>query len=207
MSWKERTIEALVGGLGGLIVVVTFIVVSSALGDTSQSDWLSFAGAMLGTGFAVLGAVGFENWKRSRERIHELEAIKGPVVRIGALAKLALSKPTDQVSEMDLISVMRQLPDTLRSYTVRLDRAIGAVSSATYDGEIIEIGDMVLRQSHKIIQLFEAKEADMANDTFESLKLLESTCQIAVKMLESRKQGKKALTFEEAMEGSGKRLI
>ena len=65
---KQVIREASVGGLSGLALVVCYIVVRSYTDGAQAGDWLQFAGAMLGTGGAVAGALFIESWKRRRDQ-------------------------------------------------------------------------------------------------------------------------------------------
>lgn len=64
---KQVIREAAVGGLSGLAVVIGYIIVRSYTDGAQAGDWLQFAGAMLGTGGAVAGALFIESWKRKRD--------------------------------------------------------------------------------------------------------------------------------------------
>ncbi|GLI96644.1 hypothetical protein [Sphingobium sp. BS19] len=60
--------EAVVGGLTGLAVVLLYICFRESLNGADTGDWLQFAGAMLGSGAAVAGAIYIESLKRNRDR-------------------------------------------------------------------------------------------------------------------------------------------
>lgn len=66
---KERIVEeVIVGSLSGLAVVAGYILLRGYLDKASAGDWLQFAGAMLGTGLAVAGALYVEKRRRDHDK-------------------------------------------------------------------------------------------------------------------------------------------
>lgn len=65
---KRIVEEVVVGGLSGLGLVVGYILLRGYLDRASAGDWLQFAGAMLGTGLAVVGALYVEKRRRDHEQ-------------------------------------------------------------------------------------------------------------------------------------------
>lgn len=68
MKWHEIFREAVVGGLSGLSVVLIYILIRAHLDGADPGDWLQFAGAMLGSGTAVGGALFIERVKSREEK-------------------------------------------------------------------------------------------------------------------------------------------
>lgn len=60
--------EIVVGGLSGLALVLLYICLRAVLDGADPGDWLQFAGAMLGSGTAVAGAIYIESLKRNRDK-------------------------------------------------------------------------------------------------------------------------------------------
>lgn len=98
MSKKRIIEEVAVGGLSGLVLVVGYIMLRGYLDSASAGDWLQFAGAMLGTGLAVVGALYVEK----RRRVHE--KLQGKAT---------------------LMDVLKQMDDSFADAATPLDGALG----------------------------------------------------------------------------------
>jgi hypothetical protein len=65
---SKRILEEIaVGGLSSLALVLIYILIRANLDGAGPGDWLQFAGAMLGSGTAVGGALFIEALKRRRD--------------------------------------------------------------------------------------------------------------------------------------------
>lgn len=206
MSWKEILREAIVGGLAGLGVVVGFIVIRSALSGATDANWLSFAGAMVGTGLAVAGAVWIEHWKRGRERTGEAKAILAAIIRLRSIAETMLKERPEDIPEAEWQGIISQMPENLSTYAKRLDRALNRLTTATTDFDVVEAGDMVLRAANRVLTRFASGDADQATNIVDSLDLLKNSCDVAVPMLESRINPGQAMTFAQAIENRGRKI-
>src|SRR4051794_3414080 len=74
-NWRERGMEALVGGAAGLAVIVFYIVARAKIEGAGAGDWLSFAGAIIGVFIAIVGgqAVGWaDRFVKRREATADL---------------------------------------------------------------------------------------------------------------------------------------
>lgn len=65
---KHIAQEIVVGGLSGLGLVAGYILLRGYLDSASAGDWLQFAGAMMGTGLAVAGALYVEKRRRDHDK-------------------------------------------------------------------------------------------------------------------------------------------
>lgn len=121
---KRIVQEAAVGALSGLALVAGYIVLRSYLDDAKAGDWLQFAGAMLGTGLAVVGAVSIESWKRRRE------------------------EQQGQATLRDVLNEMRDAFDTAAEpLTGDLNKDVGEVNSRRFLLEVAkDFAEFVLKQ-------------------------------------------------------------
>lgn len=206
MSWQGVAREALVGALGGLVVVVGFVIIRATLDGVTDADWLAFGGALAGTGLAVAGAVWIESWKRGKERKGEANAVLGAIIRIRATANTMLGDRPEQMSEPEWQAVIAQMPENIATYSKRLDRALDRLTTATTDGDILEAGDMVLRASSRLERCISTGDPDQAPQVVDALQLLTESCEVAQEMLESRISYGRPITFAEAIKGRGRRL-
>lgn len=72
--------EAVVGGATGVAVVLFFIVLKSVIDGVASSDWLRFAGTILGTTFAVFGAGVIEHYKRKLAKDEAVDALRDAIL-------------------------------------------------------------------------------------------------------------------------------
>jgi len=75
--------EVIAGGLSGLFLVLIYILVRAHFDGAQPGDWLQFAGALLGSGTAVGGALFIERRKRDRD------AERGKTTLMDALSAIA----------------------------------------------------------------------------------------------------------------------
>lgn len=206
LNWKDRLKEALVGGLAGLSVVVAYIIVHAALTGTPASDWLSFAGAVAGSGLAVAGAVWIEHWKRNRERQAEANALLASVIRIRAIADVMLKDRPSEIPEAEWRDAINQMPENIATYARRLDRALDRLTTATVDSDVVEAADMVLRAARRVERRLAPGDPDQAQLAIASLDLLRNSCDVAVRMLSSRLNPGRPISFSEAIEQRGQKI-
>lgn len=206
MNWKDRLKEALVGGLAGLLIVTVDIIVRAALTGTPASEWLSFAGAVAGSGLAVAGAVWIEHWKRNRERQAEANGLLASIIRIRAIAEVMLKDRPSEIPEKEWQDAINQMPENLATYARRLDRALDRLTTATVDSDVVEAADMVLRTARRVERRLASGDPDQAPLAIASLDLLKNSCDVAVPMLSTRLKPGKPITFSEAIEQRGQKI-
>jgi hypothetical protein len=206
MDRKDILREAAVGGLGGLVVVVVFIVIRSRISGATDADWLSFAGAIAGTSLAVAGATWVEHWKRARERTGETKAILAAVIRLRSVAQMMLKDRPADISETEWQGLINQMPENLATYAKRLDRALDRVTTATTDFDVVEAGDMVLRAANRVQDCIASVDTAQAPNVVASLNLLVASCDVAVPMMQSRINPGRAMTFSEAIKNRGEKI-
>lgn len=206
MSGTDRLKEAAAGGLAGLAVVTIYIIARAKLIGASDGDWLSFAGAVAGSGLAVAGAVWIEHWKRSRERRAEAQAILASVIRLRSVSDMILKGRSEDIPEPEWQNVVNQMPENIAVYASRLDRALDRLTTATVDFDVVEAGDMVSRAAKRVTARFGSGDTNQVQQAIASLELLRNSCDVAEPMLTSRLTPGKPLTFAEAIEGRGRRL-
>ncbi|MET0239449.1 MAG: hypothetical protein ABW184_06075 [Sphingobium sp.] len=75
MDWRNRAIEAIVGGSAGLLVIAVYILGRNILDTADDGDWLAFSGAIIGV-MLTIGGAAFVQWVPghllSRKRVREI---------------------------------------------------------------------------------------------------------------------------------------
>lgn len=122
---NKRIIEEIVvGGLSGLALVLLYLLINAHSEGADAGDWLQFAGAMMGTGLAVVGALYVEKRRRDHDK---------------------------QQGQATLLDVLKQMEDSFADAATplegNLDRDVGEIRARRFFLEVTkEYAEFVLKQ-------------------------------------------------------------
>jgi hypothetical protein len=94
MKWRERAIEAAVGGVTGLLVTLLFIVLRRV--GVTAGEWLQFAGVFLGVAATILGTLWLQMQLGVRKRRQQIQNIADALDLVSKLLGEIISHPHDQ---------------------------------------------------------------------------------------------------------------